>query len=60
MNKKRYVHACNTAGFTKPQRRTSGKKVSPLHVRVEERAMSEVFNRYYRDQVAALYKAVQG
>ena len=36
-----------------------GKKVSPLHHGVNSKSVLDVYNRYYREPVSALYRAVK-
>lgn len=52
MKKKRHSHSCNMPGPN------SGKNVSPMHRGVTSKAITQMYNKYYRDQVAALYRAL--
>jgi len=56
--KQHHVQACNTTNPLFVKRQPGGKKVSPLHKGVDRRALSEVYRKYYKDQVSALYRAV--
>lgn len=56
--KKKHVHSCRM-GQSAPKSRSVGKKVSPLHKRVSKKALNEIYEKYYRSQLAALYRAIQ-
>ena len=56
--KKRFIQACEIGGSIYGRKRAAGKKVSPLHRSVGTKAVREVYDKYYRDQVTALYKAI--
>ena len=56
MKKKHYIHSCEIAGMKK---RSTGKNVSPNHKSVRKKDLVNVYNRFYRDQVADLYRAVK-
>ena len=56
MKKKRFVQPCNISGMGK---RNIGKKVSPNHRSVNKKELLDVYNQFYRDQVADLYRAVR-
>jgi len=56
VKKKRYVQSCEITGMRK---RRTGKKVSPNHRSINKKDLVNVYNRFYRDQVADLYKAVK-
>ena len=55
---RKHTHACNLGAPAGNRKNSIGKKVSPLHKGVDRRALSEVYNKYYKDQVSALYRAV--
>lgn len=57
MKKKGFVQSCEIAGMKK---RSTGKKVSPNHRSVGKNDLVNVYNRFYREQVADLYRAVNG
>jgi hypothetical protein len=59
MKKKKYIQACEIGGSIYGKRRACGKKVSPLHRGVSSTNLREVYDKFYRDQVAALYRAIQ-
>ena len=42
------------------KKRSTGKKVSPNHRSVGKKDLVNVYNRFYREQVADLYRAVKG
>ena len=56
MKKKGFVQSCEIAGMKK---RSTGKKVSPNHKSVGKKDLVSIYNRFYRDQVADLYRAVK-
>ncbi len=57
--KKRFIQACEIGGSIYGKKRSRGKKVSPLHRSVNNGSLREVYDRFYKDQVAALYRAIQ-
>ncbi len=60
MKKKTHVHACNLGGENVREKSHVGKKVSPLHNKnVDSKALASIYNKYYKDQVAALYRAIK-
>lgn len=56
MKKKRYVQSCEITGMRKS---SGGKKVSPNHRSVNKKDLVSVYKRFYKDQVADLYRAVR-
>jgi len=59
MKKKRFIQACEMGGSIYGQKRSSGKKVSPMHNTVNKKSLMEVYDKFYKDQVSAVYKAVK-
>ncbi|MDP8299128.1 MAG: hypothetical protein P9L88_04420 [Candidatus Tantalella remota] len=60
MKKKTHVHACNLGSAEIRKKSHVGKKVSPLHNKnVDSKALASIYNKYYKDQVSALYRAVR-
>lgn len=57
MKKKGFIQSCEISGMKK---RSTGKKVSPNHRSVGKKDLVNVYNRFYREQVADLYRAVKG
>jgi len=58
--KRSFIQACRTSGSVPAaKQRTAGKKVSPIHQSVSSGAVADVYERYYRDPVSALYQAVK-
>ena len=55
---KKHVQACNLNNPVTGKRQAGGKKVSPLHKGVDRRALTDMYNKYYKDQVSALYRAI--
>jgi len=56
--RKKHVHSCELDGSFYGKKRTTGKKVSPNHRSVSKKDLVKVYNKFYKDQVAALYKAI--
>jgi hypothetical protein len=52
--KKKFVQSCNMNG----KLRTKEKKAAPSRTNVSKKALTEVYNKFYRDQVTALYRAI--
>ena len=59
MNKRSFTQACEIGGAAFGKGRTTGKKVSPNHYSASSKAVADVYNRYYKEPVAALYQAVK-
>ena len=58
-NKKKYTQSCSMGPAADATERSSGKKISPLHNRgVNRKSLASIYDKYYRDQVAELYRAV--
>ena len=57
--KKKYIQSCEFGGSIYGKKRTTGKKVSPNHRSVSKKDLVRVYNKFYKDQVAALYKAIE-
>ena len=55
---KKHIHECRIQRRVMSKGTLAGKKVSPLHKGVDRRALSEVYKKFYKDQVTALYRAV--
>ncbi|NQT33131.1 MAG: hypothetical protein HQ594_05615 [Candidatus Omnitrophica bacterium] len=58
MKKTKYVQSCKI-GEPGAKRSSVVKKVRPVHRSTDKKVMQGVFNKYYKQQVAALYRAVQ-
>ncbi|MEA3489414.1 MAG: hypothetical protein U9R44_03605 [Candidatus Omnitrophota bacterium] len=56
--KKNYVQSCDLSGSVKGKRNQPCKKVSHLNKRVSKKILRDIYNKYYRNQVADLYRAV--
>ncbi|MGB2601168.1 MAG: hypothetical protein WBD00_07690 [Candidatus Omnitrophota bacterium] len=52
--KKKFVQSCNMSGRT----RANEKKSRPSRTKVSKKALTDVYNKFYRDQVTALYRAI--
>ncbi len=60
MVKKRYIQACEVGGSIYGKR-TAGKKVSPIHNdKANKKDVADIYNKFYKTQVSALYKAIHG
>jgi hypothetical protein len=57
MQRKTHNHSCRIDGYSK--KGSAGKNVSPLHTGVKKSEVVKIFNRFYRDQVNDLYRAVK-
>lgn len=55
---KKHIHSVDFGGSIYGKKRTTGKRVSPNHKSVKKKDLVEIYNKFYRDQVAALYKAI--
>lgn len=56
--KKRFSHSC-AVGKVFGEQKGSVKKSRLLYKNVDKKALAEIYNKYYKHQVAALYRAVQ-
>ena len=57
--KKKYVHAVKLSTSNKSRKGSTSKKVRARYKNVDKKALSEIFDKYYKNQVSALYRAVQ-
>ena len=62
MRQRNHVHSCMTSVPALGEKRATGKNVSPNHrsVKPGKKALKAVYSKFYKNQVEALYKAVQG
>ncbi|MBD3380258.1 MAG: hypothetical protein GF408_07345 [Candidatus Omnitrophica bacterium] len=58
MKKKRFLHGCELNSTIYGKKGGPRKKVDPVHNRVSPKDVKEVYEKFYKDQVAALYRAV--
>jgi len=56
--KKRYLQACEVGGSIYGKKRQTGKQHHANVNRISKKDVVEVYNKFYKDQVAALYKAI--
>ena len=56
--KKKHIQACDLDGSIYGKKRLYKKKVSPNHKSMNKKDLMKVYNKFYRDQVSALYKAI--
>lgn len=60
MRKKKYSQKCELSGFSSGSKRTTrGLASGASSKKISKREINAVFTKYYKDQVANLYKAVQ-
>lgn len=59
MKKRRHVHFCEFGHGPARRGTSTGKKVSPLHNPKGATVVKNIFDRYYKGQVAALYRAIR-
>lgn len=52
--KKKFVQSCNMNGRS----RANGEKSGSSRAKVNKKALTEVYNKFYRDQVTALYRVI--
>jgi len=55
---KKYIQACDIGGSIYGKKSSTGKKVSPNHRSVGKNDIRRVYNKFYKDQVTALYNAI--
>ena len=55
---KRHVHSLNLGDGTFAPKKSTSKNVSPNHKSVSRKELITVYNKFYKNQVAALYRAV--
>ena len=56
--KKKYIQACEVGGSIYGKKRPAGKGDNPGRGKASKKDLVRVYNRFYRDQVAALYRAI--
>jgi hypothetical protein len=56
--KKKFIQACEITGSIYAKKRAGGKMVSPIHMSVNREELAKVYNKFYKDQVTALYRAL--
>lgn len=56
--KKKYIQACNIGGSMYGKARSENEKVSPDHRSISKQDLRRVYNKLYKDQVTALYNAI--
>ena len=56
--KKKHLHACEITGSIYGKRRPPGKNVSPNHMSIDKKELTRIYNRFYKNQAAALYRAL--
>ncbi|MCK4852379.1 MAG: hypothetical protein KAS86_04615 [Candidatus Omnitrophica bacterium] len=56
--KKKYIQACEVGGSIYGKKHTTEKRNTAGHGKASKKDIVKVYNRFYRDQVAALYRAI--
>jgi len=59
MKKKNYSHSVSMRSGASRKDGNSG-KMKMRKAGVDKKSMEDIYNKFYRDQVAALYRAVRG
>jgi hypothetical protein len=57
MKKKRYIQACEVNG-SMYGKKTKGRRASVNHENIRKKDLIDVYNRFFKDQVEALYRAI--
>jgi hypothetical protein len=55
---KKYLQACEVGGSIYGKKRQTGQQPFVHRSRIRKQDVMAVYNKFYRDQVAALYKAI--
>jgi len=58
MKKKRFIQSVELGGSIYGKKRSTGKNVSPNHRSVSKKDIMSVYDKFYKNQAAALYKAI--
>ncbi|MDD4957139.1 MAG: hypothetical protein PHH49_03390 [Candidatus Omnitrophica bacterium] len=58
MNNKKYQHRCEFGREDKYFKRNR-KRRDTIHERVFSKSLHDIYNRYYKEQVAALYRSLE-
>jgi hypothetical protein len=58
MKKKKFIQACSVGGPIYGKKRTAGKNSAAKKSKTGQKDLSAVYNKFYREQVTALYKAI--
>lgn len=56
--RKKYIQACEVGGSIYGKKRRTGKKGNYNRKNVNKKELIKVYNKFYKDQVAALYRAI--
>jgi len=59
MKMKRFTHSCDLSGRTVARGKTASRGTGRGHGKSDRKEMLDVYNKFYRNQVAALYRAVR-
>ena len=59
MSKKAYTQSCRMQEMSYQKNQSRVRNVSPAHNKINKKELVSVFNRFYKEQVADLYKAVR-
>ena len=58
MKQKKHVHKCNLAGLVRCRKKITRNTDSFADESATRKALMDIYNKYYRNQVAALYRAI--
>jgi len=56
--KKKNIHPVELGSSIYGKKRSTSKKVSPIHKSVSKKDLIKVYNKFYKSQVNALYRAI--
>jgi hypothetical protein len=56
--KRKYIQACNVGGSIYGKKRNTKKRTTISSKQVSKKDLAEVYNKFFKDQVAALYRAI--
>lgn len=57
MKRKKYIQSCETGGFI--YGRKKAKRTTALnHKKANKKDLADVYNKFFKDQVSALYRAI--
>ncbi|MFC1644063.1 hypothetical protein ACFL5C_01915 [Candidatus Omnitrophota bacterium] len=59
MRKKTHIHKCNITGSASSKKESTDKR-SFANEGATRKALDDIYTKYYRNQVAALYRAIHG
>jgi len=60
MKKKGFIQACNISGSIYGRKNKAKRSTQHSKSSINKKEVVEVYNKFYRDQVSALYRAIHG